>query len=83
MDQKLIEKTNKLKLYLCCMNLSATEFAKTLDLSAAMISGYLAGTRRVSKRVARLIEYGTEGIVTKDDVLKYNPEKKLKEKDRD
>lgn len=73
MDQTLIDKTNKLKLYLCCMGLNAKEFALSIDFTPTMISGYLLGKRRLSKKSARLIELATGGAITKEEILNDNP----------
>lgn len=73
MDLTLLENTNKLKLYLCCSDLTAKGFAESIDCSAALISGYISGKKRLSKKCARLVEMGTKGFVTREDVLRDNP----------
>jgi DNA-binding transcriptional regulator YdaS (Cro superfamily) len=71
--QTLLDKTNKLKLYLCCIGMTGTEFAKTIDYTPQLITGYMAGRKRLGRKAAKLIEMGTQGNVTMQDVLKFNP----------
>lgn len=73
MDQTLLENVNKLKLYLCCKGMTSKEFALSIDFTPAMIAGYVAGKRRLSKKSARLIELATNGALLKEELLKDNP----------
>jgi len=53
--------------------MSGTEFAKLIDYTPQLITGYMAGKRRLGRKAAKLIEIGTHGIVTTADVLRFNP----------
>lgn len=73
MFQTLLDKTNKLKLYLCCSEITGKDFAKAIGYTPQMICGYLAGKRKLSHRAAKLIEIQTEGMVKAEDILSFNP----------
>ena len=70
----LLDSTHKLKLYLTCNGLSAAAFARSIGYTPQMVSGYLNGSRKMSRRCASIIENATNGFVSKDYILKYNPE---------
>lgn len=73
MDQTLIDRTNKLKLYLCCKNLSAAEFARSIGYTPQIITKYMSGRKKLTKKAARVIEAATKGAVTMEELLRFNP----------
>lgn len=73
MDQTLIDKTNKLKLYLCCTGVTIAELANGIGYSRVLISAYLHGKKRLGKKAAKAIELFTRGQVTFDDIVRFNP----------
>ncbi len=82
MNLQILENINKLKLYLFIKDKKPTHFAKEIGFSAATITNYLAGRGRLGKHAALIIELKTDGDLTQEDILKFNPAtwKKRKQK---
>lgn len=82
MDLQILENTNKLKLYLCVTNQKPSCFARQIGFAPATITNYLAGRARIGKHTAELIEIRTNGDLTKEDILRFNPplEPKMRKK---
>jgi hypothetical protein len=60
-----------LKLFIESRNFDQKEFANSLGISPGAISNYIAGTRKPSLEIGRMIETYTKGKVTIDDLLSY------------
>lgn len=73
MIETLLDKTHKLKLYLVCRGITAAEFARSIGYTPQMITGYLRGTKKLSRRGAVLIQDATMGFVSKEYILMNNP----------
>ena len=63
----------KLADYLKEKKLTQREFAKIIGVEQACINYYLKGKRKPIKRIARIIEEKTCGLVKKEDLV-FNPE---------
>lgn len=66
--------------YLHFQRIKKKDFAKILDVSVALIGGYVNGKIRVSKKVAKAIEKATGGEVSAKEVIRDNPEKNVYKK---
>ncbi len=73
MDKELLNKTNILKLYLCCLGVTVKQFAEATDINAQALYAYMSGKKPIDKKTARLIEYATGGQITKEELLAKNP----------
>ena len=64
-----------LKTYLEIKNISASDFATLIGVSAAAIRYYLTGKRKPELRIAGLIQVATMGRVKLEDMIKTWEEK--------
>jgi ribosome-binding protein aMBF1 (putative translation factor) len=73
----------RLRIYLFTKGMTIADFAKSIDFQPRYISAIGRGACKAGKKVARVIEKATNGVVTAQEVLSEYDERRKKDQEKE